>query len=267
MLITSRQNGNVKRAASLKQKKNRDFFGEYLVEGEKLVCEAFETGQSVRAVFASQKYAQLAKKLVCESQNKCDLNSGGFVSPELFEVSDGVLESVSDEVTPQGIVAVVKINKNPPIGRLTHTLLLDRLQDPGNVGAILRLAAAAGISDVFLISCADPYSPKAVRSSMSGLFRVNLHFTDERRAVEFFKQNGISLICADMSGENIFSFTPPEKFCLCVGNEGNGISEYLKCSANETVSVPMRGGVESLNVGIAAGITLYTLLNDKTIKF
>lgn len=265
MLITSRQNDNVKRVASLKQKKNRDIYGEYIVEGEKLVCEAFKTGQTVRAVFALQKFMPLANKLANEYDVKGDFNEGER-EVELFEVSVGVLESISDEVTPQGIIAVVKIDKNPPIGRLTHTLLLDRLQDPGNVGAILRLAAAAGISDVFLISCADPYSPKAVRSSMSGLFRVKIHFAEESSVVEFFKQNGISLICADMCGENIFSFAPPEKFCLCVGNEGNGISNFLKSAADETVSVPMQGGVESLNVGIAAGITLYTLLNVKTIK-
>lgn len=257
MLITSRQNENVKRAASLKQKKNRDVFCEYLVEGEKLVSEAFKTGQIVRAVFATDKYLPLAASLIekaCAGSEKAGV--------QLFNITQNVLESIADEITPQGIAAVVKINKNPPICRLTHTLLLDRLQDPGNVGAILRLAAAAGITDVFLISCADPYSPKAVRSSMSGLFRLNVHFTGEQNAASFFKQNGIELICADMNGENVFSFNPPEKFCLCVGNEGNGISDFLKESADKTVRVPMQNGVESLNVGIAAGITLYTLINN-----
>lgn len=256
MLITSRQNDNVKRAASLKQKKNRDEFCEYLVEGEKLVCDAFLTGQKISAIFALEKYVSLAKELLTKYKSA---ESGEI---KLFEVTENVLESISDEVTPQGIIAVVKIDRNPPIGRLTHTLLLDRLQDPGNVGAILRLAAAAGVSDVFLISCADPYSPKAVRSSMSGLFRLNVHSIGESEAIDFFKRSGIALICADMRGENVFSFNPPKKFCLCVGNEGNGISDCLKQSADKTISVPMKNDVESLNVGIAAGISLYTILNN-----
>lgn len=257
MLITSRQNGNVKLAASLKQKKYRDELGEYLVEGEKLVSEAFATGQNVTAVYATQKYHDFANALIAKRLGE---NAGEV---QLYLLSDSAFAAISDEVTPQGIAATLKIDKNPPIGRLTHTLLLDRLQDPGNVGAILRLAAAAGISDVFLISCADPYSPKAVRSSMSGLFRLRVHFIGEKEAVSFFKQNGVRLICADMGGESVFTVRENSNFCLCVGNEGNGISDYLKSAADKTVSVPMQNGVESLNVGIAAGIALYTLINNR----
>ncbi len=256
MFISSRQNEVVKHAASLKQKKDRDLFGEYLVEGEKLVSEAFLTKQHVAAVYATQKNAPFAERLL----NK---NYSQTTAPPLYVLGESAFENISDEVTPQGVAAAVKINKNPPIGRLSATLLLDRLQDPGNVGAILRLAAACGVSDVFLISCADPYSPKAVRSSMSGIFRLNVHFIEEKQAVEFFKQNGVALVCADMGGENVFEAVIPQKFCLCVGNEGNGISDYIKSEADKTIGITMQNGVESLNVGIAAGVALYTMINNR----
>lgn len=257
MIISSRQNDIVRRAASLKQKKNRDIIGEYLVEGEKLVTEAFLTDQYVLAIYATQKYADLAERLAA-TQIKPPY--GSLV--DVFILTGKAFEYISDEVTPQGIAATIKINKAPRIERIAPTLLLDRVQDPGNVGALLRLAAATGISDVFLISCADPYSPKVVRASMSGIFRLNLHFTTDQRAVNLFKKNGVSLICADMKGENVFNAEIPQNFCLCVGNEGKGISEYLKNAADKILSIPMKNGVESLNVGIAAGVALYTMMNN-----
>ncbi len=263
MLISSRQNDIVKRAASLKQKKNRYLYGEYLVEGEKLVAEAFSTEQTVVSVYATQNKAEFARDLIENFLKSESKKKASKTSPELFILSESAFEYISDEVTPQGVAAAVKINENPPIGRLSPSLLLDRLQDPGNVGAILRLAAACGISDVFLISCADPYSPKAVRSSMSGLFRLNVHLITEEEAIKLFKDNEVSLICADMNGDNVFTSEVPQSFCLCVGNEGNGISENIKQAADKTFRIPMQNGVESLNVGIAAGVALYTMMNNR----
>lgn len=257
MVITSRQNDNVKRVCSLKNKKYRDFYGEYVVEGEKLILEALETGMRVRAIFATEGEENFALKVASDCENKFGADFSG-----VFIASQGVFEYMSDEVTPKGVLAVLKIPENPPISRLTRCLLLDRVQDPKNVGAILRLAAAAGVNDIFTISCADVYSPKAVRSSMSGVFRVNVREVGEGEILSLLKESGVPLICADMDGENVFEYTAPERFCLCVGNEGQGVSDNIFSASDVIVRVPMKNGIESLNVGIAAGITLYALIKQ-----
>ncbi len=248
MIITSRQNERVKRVVSLKQKKYRDQYSLYIVEGDKMIADAINAGQQITEIFVSESYS-----------------GNGFKDIDnRTAVSDSVFSAMSDEVTPQGIIAVVKIPKSPPISRLSACLLLDRLQDPKNVGAILRLAAAAGVTDIIAVDCADAYSPKAVRASMSGLYRVNIYCMSEHDALKCVKNNGLKIIVADMDGKDIFKYSPPEKFCLAVGNEGKGVSDGIMSAADETVAIPMQNGVESLNVAMAAGITLYTLLNGKS---
>lgn len=245
MVITSRNNELIKSVRALRQKKGRDEQNAFIVEGEKLVDEAIKTGQVIKNIFITEKYEQK------------------YASFNPVLVSESVLSCLVDEVTPQGVLAVVQIPKSGAITPLTHCLLLDRVQDPGNVGAILRIAVACGIKQVLVIDCADAYSPKVVRASMSGIFKVNIVKIDEKSAINLLKDNDLPLIVADMKGDNLFKFNPPSKFCLCVGNEGNGISQNLKSVASHRISIPMQGELESLNVAVATGVALYTLLNHK----
>lgn len=245
MVITSRNNELIKSVRALRQKKGRDEQNAFIVEGEKLVDEAIKTGQIIKNIFVTEKYAQKYERF----------------NPVL--VSESVLSCLVDEVTPQGVLAVVQILKSGAITPLTHCLLLDRVQDPGNVGAILRIAVACGIKQILVIDCADAYSPKVVRASMSGIFKVNIVKIDETSAIALLRDNNLPLIVADMKGDNLFEFNPPSGFCLCVGNEGNGISQNLKSVASHKISIPMQGELESLNVAVATGVALYTLLNHK----
>ncbi len=243
-MITSKQNQSVKRIASLKQKKAREELGLYVVEGLKMIFDACSFGLKICEVFTTEKNA----------------NAFENVSFPVTLVSDAVFKNMSDEVTPQGVLAVLEIPKSEAITSLSRCLLLDRVQDPGNVGTIIRLAAACNVKDILTIDCADPYSPKAVRSSMSGIYRVNVIKTTWQECERLLSENGVPLVCADMDGENIFDAEPLEKFCLCVGNEGQGISEEILRRADKTVSIPMEGGIESLNVSVATGVSLYSLL-------
>lgn len=243
--ITSRQNPAVKRAASLKQKKYRDEYGEYIVEGEKMVAEAFDCGCDVVCVFAVVGYT-FDKIVVPESK--------------IVWVTQSVFAAVSDEKTPQGILAIVKIPDAAPCDGVKKAVILDGLQDPGNVGAILRIAAACGIDCVFAVDSADPYSPKAVRASMSGIFRTKVVKLSPENAYLAAKNGGLPIIIADMGGENVLHGNGEERFCLVLGNEGNGISDFFKSRADKIVSVPMQNGIESLNVAVAAGVLLYSLL-------
>ena len=158
-------------------------------------------------------------------------------------------------------MAVVQIPETDLKAPEGDCLLLDCLQDPGNLGTVIRTANAAGYGQIYLINCTDPYSPKAVRASMGGIFRVTLYRADRDEIFNILK--GVPLICADMNGENIFEFTPPQKFCLCIGNEGSGISDEVSARADFTVKIPMRATCESLNAAVSAGIAMYALKNHK----
>lgn len=240
MIITSRSNPLVKKFISLSDKKFRRQYGEYLVEGTKPVAECIAAGGEI-------------VNIMCTARHE-----GEFKGAQV--VSEGVFSSVSSEKTPQGVIASVKM----PVGAVRRPsgpcLLLDRLQDPGNVGTIIRTANAAGYADIYLVDCADPFSPKAVRASMSGIFFVNAMCCTLAEALSALE--GVPLIAADMDGENIFSFAPPSAYCLCVGNEGRGVSPAVTEASSYTVSIPMRKSCESLNAAVSAAIAMYALKNN-----
>ncbi len=240
IMITSRQNDFVKRIASLKDKKYRTQYGEYLIEGYKQVREAFLAGKEIVHIVYSPRY-------------KGEL----YAEDRAVAVSDEVFMKLSEEATPQGILAVLKIPEvpfAPPAGRC---LLLDGVSDPGNLGTILRTANAAGYEDVYLRGCSDPYAPKCVRSAMSGIFFVRLHEIGDEELSRLV--SAVPFLCADMDGENVFHFSAPEKFCLVIGNEANGVRREVRALCSKTVSIPMRGSCESLNAAVSAGILMYEL--------
>ena len=247
MVITSKANQLIKKISSLSDKKYRRLYGLYVVEGVKPVNECLKAGCVIDTIVCSESF----------------IDKFGHVYSNCVTVSDQVFKSISEEKTPQGVLATVKIPENDLIAPNNSCLLLDGLQDPGNMGTIIRTANAAGYSEIYLIDCVDPYSAKSVRSSMSGVFFVNLRFGSKEEVINVLK--GVPLICADMNGENVFSFNPPEKYCLCIGNEGNGISNFVKEKADYTVKIPMAESCESLNAGVSAGIAMY-LLKSKFYK-
>lgn len=241
MVITSKSNPQIKEISKLaSDKKFRDDLGLYIVEGVKPVNECIVSGAEIKII-------------VCTEQL-----SGSYSGA--VTVSDGVFSSISAEKTPQGVLAVVYKPKNELKAPEKSCILLDRIQDPGNLGTIIRTANAAGYDEIYLINCADAYSPKAVRASMSGIFFVKIYCGGREEILSALK--GVPLICADMHGENIFGFTAPEKFCLCIGNEGSGICKEIFDIAQFKIKIPMRETCESLNAAVSAGIAMYRLKNN-----
>lgn len=239
MTITSASNPIIKKFAALSDKKYRRVYGEYLVEGVKPVSECVSRGGEVTAI-------------VCTESLK-DRYAGATV------VSDALFAKISSEKTPQGVIASVKLPQSSLCAPGGNCLLLDRVRDPGNLGTIIRTANAAGYEDLYLIDCADAFSPKAVRASMGGVFFVNIREGSLDEVLTALR--GVPLITADMDGENIFSFTSPQKFCLCIGNEGGGVCDEIKKASDFVISIPMRETCESLNAGVSAAIAMYTLKN------
>ncbi len=239
-MISSKSNALIKRVNSLKEKKYRQEFGEYIVEGYKQIKEAVAADKKIVNVFYSPKY------------------TGELVDlPYSIAVSDEVFNKLSEEVSPQGVLAVLKIEKNIPDCPKGKSLFLDGISDPGNLGTIIRTANAAGYTDIYLRNCTDPYAPKCVRSAMSGIFFVNLYFVSDDIIENLFCS--CQMICADMEGEDLYRFAAPEKFCLVIGNEANGVSDKIRNMCNYSVRIPMRNTCESLNAGVSAAILMYHL--------
>lgn len=241
MVISSKDNAIIKKISSLADKKYRKLYGEFIVESVKAVDECVKAGMNISLIVCTEDLAENY--------------------PEALTVTDGVFAKISTEKSPQGVLAVVKKPDCALVAPTGNSLLLDRLQDPGNLGTIIRTANAAGYEDLYLVNCTDPYSPKAIRASMGGVFRIRLH---ECTAEEAFNAlNGVELLCADMDGEDIFSYVPSDKFCLCIGNEGSGLSEEIMRRSTGTVRIPMRDTCESLNAAVSGAIAMYALKNNQ----
>ena len=239
-MITSRQNALVKKLRALKDKKYRDESAEFVVEGAKSVREAVSGGFSLVTVAATEKGAELVRDL--------GLN--------IEILSDDVFRSVSEEVSPQGVLAIVKKPSENFAKVCEKCLLLDGVSDPANVGAIIRSAAAFGFNAVLIADGADAYSNKAVRASMGGIFKVKV-LTGSRE--EMTDRIGVPLVVADMNGESIQKAEIRGEYCLVIGNEAHGVSDKIKALATHTVSIPMQNGMESLNAAVSAGIIMCAL--------
>ena len=248
MVITSKQNPAVKELASLKEKKGRRERGTFLVEGDKMFRECMESGLEIVRVALLATEERLARAETAFPKDRCGT---------VVLLGEEAFKAISDEKTPQGVVAEVRIPEDPPQPPSNCCLLLDGVSDPANVGAVIRTAAAAGYREIYLIDCADPYSPKSVRASMSGVFYCKLMRGTREEILSALE--GVPLIAADMDGENVFTFVPPQKFCICIGNEGNGLSDAVRGRADRTVGIPMQEPVESLNAAVSAGIMMYLL--------
>ena len=172
-----------------------------------------------------------------------------------------MFSAVSDTKTPQGVVAVLTLETKPASG--PHLLALDGVQDPGNVGTIVRTADAAGFDGIlFSRECADLFSPKVLRATMGSIFRLGFSFPPSLpEALENIKKKGFSVLSSQLDGEPFYERSDvAPSFVLVVGNEGNGVSDAVKAVATHHLCLPMRGGAESLNAAVAAGIMMYDLV-------
>lgn len=181
--------------------------------------------------------------------------------PNIEVVSEKMFASLNSTKTPQSIICVCKI-KDYEISSVSNSLILDNLQDPGNVGTLVRSAIAFGFDDVYLVGGADPYSEKVIRSSAGTILNARLHIVTFDDIKNNAKKVADNFVVADMNGENLNAFKKPKgKIAVIVGNEGQGVSEEFLNFANTKISIPMQSAVESLNAGVAGSIIMQKLGN------
>ncbi len=247
--ITSLKNPKVQGWKALKERKGRRESGCFLVEGFKMVEEALASAFMVEAVLAQEdRLEELALRPECP----------------VYLLPAGVLAAVCDTKTPQGVAAVVRMAQRAAKG--SRLIALEDVQDPGNVGTILRTADAAGLDGAILSEqCADVFGPKTLRATMGSVFRVPVTVTDDLPGyLRGLREKGYSVLSSQLDGEPFYRRGDVGKrFCLVIGNEGNGVSDGVKAEATHRLKLPMRGGAESLNAAVAAGIMMYDLMKDE----
>jgi TrmH family RNA methyltransferase len=240
-VIVSSENTLIKTVIKLKQRKYRYEYGKFVLEGYRLIKDSVKNDVDVIVIVSESKYKEYAYEFA-----------------NVVTVSDRLFDKISDTVNSQGIIAVVPLPefKDKPHSRLC--LYLDGIRDPGNLGAIVRTAAACGFCDIVLCDCVDVFNPKAIRSSMSAFRHCNFILaTDDKSQLD-----GYTLVCADANGKSIAeigSNAVDGRLCLIIGNEANGISDSMKRRADVTVALPMENGVESLNAAVGASVIMYYL--------
>lgn len=243
-IITSKANNVVKKAKKLHQKKYRQ--NSYLIEGWHLFEEAVTSGATILQIFALEKFAD---RLI-------DFSQVSFVSPE-------ILIDLADSKTPQGIVAEIAYEEiGFPQNLSGIYLFLEDVQDPGNVGTIIRTADAAGLDGVFISTgSADIYNLKTLRSMQGSHFHIPIYRLGTSELIDLAQKNELPILASSLSKKsvNYKEVNSSSSFILVVGNEGKGISEQMEKEANQLIHIPMKGRSESLNVAVATGILIFSL--------
>lgn len=257
--VTSRDNPYIKEY--LKLKKSRPYRNkscQIAVEGPNLVKEALKAGLSPRALFVTDDYYKTELK---------DLLGSAPFPANLIVITEKLFKEIAETDTPQTVAAVFPFNfikaENHPGGYYETVLILDHLQDPGNVGTIIRTAAAAGFERIYYTKgCADPYSPKALRATAGAIFRMMpLLEEDPLKLAAQLQNKGFQVIASTAgSGIDYRAVDYDKPTVLVIGNEAGGISPEMLNAADLLVTIPLPGEVESLNAAVAAGILIFEII-------
>lgn len=254
--ITSRKNARIVSVCALSDKKSRDRQGLFITEGIKLLRELLDENIKIRELFftgrAKEKY---------QSEILCAVSCGTCA----FEVTDEVYSKMSSEKNPEGILAAAEkfsvFDSVCDMPQEKGFVVLDAVQNPSNVGTVIRTASALGVSNIVLgAGCADIFGSKTVRAAMGALFKVNICVADDlSEQIKMLKENGVRVfgaaLCPDSKAITEISFLPSDAIVL--GNEGNGISQEILSLCTQKVIIPMHLGTESLNAASAATIFIW----------
>lgn len=259
-IITSAKNQQLKNvSALLKSKKERDEQGVFVVEGLRIFMDAINSASElVEKIYMSETFYNTDFPVIAEKNG---------LSPEADRieiVKDSVFDAISGTVSPQGILCVVKKPEHSLKDILNASsgkyLLLENIQDPGNLGTMVRTAEAAGISGIILSrDTADIFNPKVTRATMGSIFRVPFVYCEDfTGAINELKKNGIDVYAAYLHGGRPYGeIAFPDHYAIMIGNEGNGLTDEAVNSASERVFIPMQGQIESLNAAIAAAVLMF----------
>ncbi len=258
-VISSKDNEFIKHIKKLKDKKYRDINKEFIIEGIKLIKEAIE------------EKAQIKQIVICDNCQNTDIIPKDLMYEiakyECIYVTEKIFSSITDVNTPQGILAIIGRNNEEAQIDYTQDIIvaLDDIQDPGNLGTILRTIDSIGLNQILVSKgTADSYNPKVVRSTMGAIFRVKIiECEDLEKTLKEVKKQKYELVITSLQTKNSIYDIDYNKKVIVIGNEGNGVSQNIQNIADEKVKIPMLGKTESLNASVATGIVLYEYVRQK----
>ncbi len=252
MLITSKDNSKIKEIKKLKEKKYRKTA--FIVEGIKMLKEAISEKAEIDTIIIRED-TELDFKLDSELEKK------------VIHVTKNVFETISDVVSPQGVLVVInkKIDDNKISKHADYILALDGIQDPGNLGTIIRTADSANIKQILVSKdTVDSYSPKVVRSTMGAIYRVKIiECEDLAKTLKSLQTTGFEIVTTDLHTDKSIYDMNYNKKIVVIGNEANGVTPEIKKLSNYRVKIPMLGKTESLNAAVATGIMIYEYVRQK----
>lgn len=254
-VIRSKDNKILKHSRKLGIKKYRQESRQFIIEGVRFIEEALNSNARIKYCLCSENLERDRIKSLVKSLSERNV--------EIYHVQGELLDEICDTNTPQGIAAVVEKDEFPPEEILKSTdflIVLDRIQDPGNLGTIIRTADAAGAGGVVLSEgTVDPYSPKVLRSTMGSIFHVPvIQFQSTLDSVNRLKEEGFIIYASCLEGSVAYYNEDYQgKTALVIGNEANGIDMSIISTAEKRVLIPMPGRAESLNASVAAGILMF----------
>lgn len=261
-VITSKDNEIVKHIKKLSDKKYRDQNNCYIIEGIKLVEEAI------------QEEAKIEKIVICEESTKNSEISKSLIYEiakyDCIYVTEKIFKTLTQVMNPQGILAVINKNKEKSQIKYDEDIIvaLDDIQDPGNLGTILRTVDSVGVKQLIVSKgTADVYNPKVVRSSMGAIFRVKvIEVENLKETIENIRKNDYKLLVTSLQTENSIYDIDYNKKVIVIGNEANGVSAEIQNLADQKIKIPMLGKTESLNASVATGVILYEYVRQKLSK-
>lgn len=261
-VIKSKDNIYVKEIRKLKIKKNRKKKNEFLVEGVRFVCEALKSNFTVKYILLSE---------ICNPKYIKLLKENDLTDIKVITVSKEIMNNLSNTMNSQGILAVVENNfyndnnfKNENDAEGFY-VLTDGIQDPGNLGTIIRTCHAAGALGIIVTKgTVDVFNDKTLRSTMGSIFYLPVIHDEDLTFVKKLKNDGYKILASylDSSSKNIYDINLRGRLIICVGNEGNGISNEVLKLSDIKVKIPMPGGTESLNAAVAASILIYEKVRE-----
>ena len=264
--IHSSDNTTYKRVKQLLKKKYRDEYEQYLIEGVRIVLDAVENKKDI-------EYILFCEDLFHTSGGEQLLQLLSDHKYKIYKVSDKMYREISDTKNPQGIMAILPFEKHDIENILLKEdaliLFLDRIQDPGNLGTILRSADAAGVDAVLMAKgCVDLYNLKTIRATMGSIFHmpiINLNSSQE--VMDVLKRKGFQIISTSLNAQKYYyDLDFHNRMAIVIGNEANGILPEIIQNSDHVVKIPMVGTAESLNAAVAASIIMYEAVRQKYIQ-
>jgi len=260
--ITSKDNELIKHIRKLKDKKYRDESNEYVVEGVKLVEEAVKENAKIKQI------------IVCEDTTRTyEIPTHIMLEIARYEcisVSNKIFNIITQVTNPQGIMAIIE--KNAQDAQIDYSqdiiVVLDDVQDPGNLGTILRTVDSIGLNQIIVSKgTADAFNSKVVRSTMGAIFRIKIIEVENlAQAIKEMRKHHFKLMVTSLQTKNSIYDIDFYKKIIVIGNEANGVSKEIQDMADEKAKIPMLGRTESLNASVAAGVVMYEYVRQKLSK-